>query len=147
MSRSPSARDGVQDEVGFGNWGEIDEGDPIAEVVHDIGRRRDRQAGLANATGAGQGQQPNTGITQQRDDGGQLLVAGNQGRQQGREVRSGAGRERNRRHERQGRGAQFRRRVCGHAGLGSRGHTNAMNPKRDGAGPLCQLPGAWVRTK
>ena len=29
-------KDGVQDEVGFGNRGEIDEGDPVAKVVHDV---------------------------------------------------------------------------------------------------------------
>jgi len=42
VAQPKRTRDGVQDEVGIGNRGEIDEGDPIAKVVADFGRGSDR---------------------------------------------------------------------------------------------------------
>jgi hypothetical protein len=131
--------------VGIGNRGEIDEGDPIGKVAHDVGCGRNRQPRLADAAGTGQCQQPHTGIAQQRAKGGQFLVAGNQGRQLGRDVRSAAGHERDRRHVRQGRGAEIRRRGCGHDGPDADGRTKAMDAKHDGADSLRQSHGWRVR--
>src|SRR4051794_29507596 len=56
-----------------------------------------------------------------------------------------AGRERDRRYERQGRRAEIRRRVCGHGESGSQIPTKAPDAKHDGADSLRQSYGWRAR--
>ncbi len=75
VAQPKAARDGVHDEVGVADRGKIDEDDPVEEVVRDLGRGRNRQTRLADATGTGQGQQADSGITHQRNNGRQFLLS------------------------------------------------------------------------
>ena len=86
MSRSPSAPAMVsRTRSGLAIGARLTKATPSRKSSLDLGRGSDRQPRLADATGAGQGQQPNIRITQQCDNGGQLLVARNQARQRVRQ--------------------------------------------------------------
>jgi hypothetical protein len=91
MSRNPEgARDSSQHDGGMSNRREVDEGNAVGQRIAGIRRSGAGEAGFTHATGTRQGQQVNTGITQQHDHGGQLLVAGDEVRQRNRQVRAGA---------------------------------------------------------
>jgi hypothetical protein len=85
VAQPEAPRDGGQDEVGVADRGEVDEDDPIGEVGRDLGGNGDRQPRLADAAGAGQGQQADGGIAHQGDDGGHFPIPGDQRRQRPRE--------------------------------------------------------------
>jgi hypothetical protein len=114
VAQSQYSGDGVQDESGIGNRGEVDEGDAVGKGIADIAGGRKRQAGLADAARPGQGQQANIGIAHQRDNGGQLSIARNQWRERQREGRAHSGCPGDGRPERQGPIVQFRRLAVGH---------------------------------
>ena len=146
MSRNPErAGDGVQDEIGIGDRGEIDEGDPVGKVFAHLGCNSNRQARLANATRARQRQESHGGITQQRDKGGHLLITRNQRRQRDWKLCATAAREGSRPPERQERIAEVRRWNHEYAGPDARERPAQPAAQRDGETQICQLRGRWLR--
>jgi hypothetical protein len=74
-------RDARRDERGVAHGGEGDEPDAVREGVGGRRGHRERQAGLADAAGAGQGQQAHVVAAQQRGGVGDLALAADQRRQ------------------------------------------------------------------
>ena len=69
------------DEGGIAHGGEGDEGDAVAELAGQLGGEPEREAGLADAAGAGQGDEADAGRAQQRRHGGELALPPDQRRQ------------------------------------------------------------------
>ena len=57
VAEPQGVRNGREDEARVAEWGEGDEADPVRERGAGLGRDLQRQAGLADAAGAGQGEE------------------------------------------------------------------------------------------
>jgi hypothetical protein len=78
--------DGRPHERRIGQRREVDEPDPVRNVERERRGGRDRQSGLADATGAGQGEQPHLLLAEQGEGQTDLVLASDQSRRLGRQV-------------------------------------------------------------
>ena len=78
-------RDGGQDQVGIVNGSERDEADAIGERIPQFGGDGQRQARLAHATCAGQGEQTHLWTCKQGTGGGDLPLSSDKGGERQRE--------------------------------------------------------------
>jgi hypothetical protein len=67
--------DGRGDHIGLADGRKLDDVDAIRERIHDIGGDPERQPGLANPAGSGQGHQPDGRVADEGGDAGDLPLA------------------------------------------------------------------------
>ena len=88
LAQTQRLSDGGDDEIRLAKGVEGHEPDPAREHIGHLGRDLNGQPGLANPTGAGEGQQADVGADEQGSGGGGLALAANEGSEWGRQIRS-----------------------------------------------------------